>query len=202
STLLPRVVHASSEGAPDAPLKAVWVQPLGTAVFGAISLGGWGEGLLYVPVGATLAISDRTAVEFEAAWLSGRQGCGVPDGICRPFRGAHLSVGLSRTILGESALSGFFVGPKLSLESWTRDTGRGGMKGTTVVEGYSTRQILLGADIGYRRAIGNAYVAVALGASVGYAFGRPQTLFGGEGSAESPVFLAGNLNLLRVGAAF
>jgi hypothetical protein len=190
--------RAEASGAEPSASKrnALWIQPLGTIIYGA-------TGTSYVPLGAHMALSDSISLGVEMAWLSPPLPMFLlpnflhsPDKNLRQFIAGvgpifHLRQGTQR--------SGFFIQPKLL-----------GIHTTQVSGETRSLELQAAVSIGYQQAIGSFFIGTSVGAGVGYRFldqsEPPISLFGytlaPTGSGLWNLAASLDLNLLKVGLAF
>jgi hypothetical protein len=214
NALLLALLLATSPDAPEAetmaPPTAVWVQPAGFAM--GLTLGD----VLYVPLGANVPLSDATSLGIEVTFVTGEMRDRYDEREdTRGIRFYRLVAAAGPVFsLGGSALSGFFVQPKLlTVTSYEPDYAYDMSRH----QGGASMELQLGLDVGWQFTAGNWYFAPVLGASAGYCFNCTQDRndrsyqishvtpppFYGYGMRTGPQPVLGfNLNLLRMGATF
>ena len=186
---------------------AVWMQPAGT-VYALEESVRFGRGVLYLPLGATVAL-PRSPIEI-AAELTLTAGSETLPNASRGFFGGLLSVGPAFR-LSPQPFSGLFIQPKL-IASYLSQSATTPLAYPYFGSG-SMVEIGLGVDVGYALRFGWLYVAPVIGANVSIASGdgaplssiyafRP--LFAGIDPRQRAglVYWGVNLNLVRVGGAF
>jgi hypothetical protein len=181
-------VSLVSEEAPRSPKVAVWFQPVPLAVTKLYVGPPGGNGPLYLPLGATVALTPHVALGGELSVYDWRA----------------LLVSAGPVLSTHGPLSGLFVHPKLVLaQNWR--SGGAGAAGT--LPGPSA-EVQLGLDVGVQFNLGPVYLAPVVGVGVGYcrncSIKAPSQLLPPLGPPVSPQphdrFVFGlNLNLLRAG---
>jgi hypothetical protein len=183
------------------PAGGIWIHPITAAAFGS-------AGTLYVPVGGWIALSPEVDLAFELAPLNGTN---VYDR-AETHHGVWTSLGIS---IHSAEQEGIFVQPKVQF-AWFDENY------DILVNRYQppvafhewSRQLTLGADVGYQVRWGALYAALMVGIWAGYGQNVPTEgpiepylrflnigLRSGPPRANQPVSGL-NLNLLRVGFAF
>ena len=197
---------ASPESAA-APRLAVWMQPAG-ALYAAEESVRLGRGVLYLPLGATIALPSLP-IEISAELTLAAGGENLPDA-SRSFFGGLLSVGPAFR-LSAQPLSGLFIQPKV-IASFVSQSATVPL-GYPYFESGSMVEVGLGLDVGYALRFGWLYLAPVIGANVSLASGQGaplsslyafRPLFAGidPNQTEAFVYWGVNLNLLRIGGAF
>jgi hypothetical protein len=193
----PSATEAQSSGRRKA---SVWIQPVGALAMAA-------GRAIYIPLGANIPVEPSGLDIVVEATVTGDKG------ECFDHSGGILTVGPS--VYLASADRGFFLQPKASLEL-VSTTSRcrfipGFIFPTRVPTTESTTgqsHVGLGLDVGYRFNVSPVYVALVIGAGVGYCDNCPgHGLFPiglsfGEPERSSRTTLTLNANLLRLGASF
>lgn len=188
------------------PRTSVWVQPVGTVLFGL-----FGQAV-YLPLGANVPLSEKTTLALEltpvvGSWRS------IYD-TSEPDRGQHwrvLAAAGPVFSFGRGPLSGPFIQPKLMTvlaydPNYAYDEVR--------ITGGVSFELQVGLDVGWQFTAGDWYVAPMLGASAGYCLNcsgdsrdfvssliTPMAREYSSQRGPRPV-LNLNLNLLRIGTAF
>jgi hypothetical protein len=205
SSEVPLIPETPPAEAP-APRHALWVQPVGTVLFGL-----YGQAL-YLPLGANLPLTEKTSLALE---LTPVVGSWVYDiGAIPPERALHWRVLAAAGPLfsfGGGPLSGPFVQPKLSTvlasdPDYAEDMIR--------LQGGVSFELQLGLDVGWQFSGAGWYVAPMIGASAGYCFNctgdsdewvssliTPMAREYSDQRSPRRVFNL-NLHLLRIGTSF
>jgi len=176
---------------------AVWVEPLGTALLTI-------DGMFYLPLGASVPLSDRADLVVELSGL-GHKGTQCQEESCTDYWGGYVAVGATFHT-GSQRLSGFFFQPKLIFALFDESASPGP---AAPMEHFPThREYNVGLDIGYQWVLGPVYIAPVVGLWVGYGQNVQSVLFLDHlwhyPTAQRPSgFIGGmNVNLLRIGAVF
>ena len=189
-----------------APSASVWLQPLSLLTLTPFSAFE-GNTLVMLPLGANIALGDRTDLVFEVTPIWGHQDC---EARCTTL-GLAVAVGPAWTVLPTRPGSGFFVQPKLvgvlASDSRTVERVVGLDEGNWSETG---QQLSLGLDVGYRMTRGHFFMAFVLGGSVGQGWNVPrssESLFFSfldwpERAREDKSVWDVNLNLVRIGGSF
>ncbi len=184
------------------PTTTVFIYPLASTVMAV-------AGVLYVPVGGSVALDDRLEWSFEASLLYGDMyGCSSVS------LGGWVASGLS--IYMNDERDGLFILPKLVGRYFSTSAAQSG-SWLSCSESEASElnevdyELHAGVDIGYRFTLGDFVITPLLGASAGYCgncieggpffSGDPTTLFE-HGPRANKASLGLNLNLLRLGFRF
>ncbi len=189
---------------------AVWISPIGTVVGAGVT--GLSGGLMtawYLPVGGSVSVGSSWALVGEASLLVGSNGKDEPENQLHRWHGFWASLGPAIQIPSTEANSSFFVQPKIQVASFTDSatfnaTGINPLRSTARF-GTSV-QVGPAVDFGYQLTIGHLYLALALGANLGYCFNCGDSAISGVpwgiSTTRSNKFTVGaNFNLLRIGYA-
>jgi hypothetical protein len=182
---------------------ALWVQPVGTVLFGLADV-------FYVPLGANLPLTEKTSLALE---LTPVVGSWVYDATWTPPERAIywrvLAAAGPLLSFGDGPLSGPFVEPKLiAIVAADPDYAEDMIR----LQWGMSFEMQLGLDVGWQFSGAGWYVAPMLGASAGYCFNctgesrdrtssliTPMAKEYSDRRGHRPVV---NLNLLRIGPSF
>ena len=206
--------------APDSALEpaprpwAIWVEPIGTALYAGITRS------TYISTGVEVPAGQTWNWTFEFAFHVYDDTTSAPDYIERD-RSFWFSTGPQIFVgPGKERLNGFFVHPKLLVTYSTKSVQVEDGPGFSEEDDsgtWTSRQweIHAGLDVGFRFNFDGFYIAPVIGVSLGACFptqpvtfenpqvvGLSPTFIGGD-PVKAPGFTFGvNLNLLRIGGAF
>jgi hypothetical protein len=188
------------------PRAAVWVQPVGTVLFGL-----FGQAM-YLPLGVNVPLAEKTSLALEltpvvGSWRSSYDTFGSDKGLHWRVLAAVGPV----FSFGQGSLSGPFIEPKLmTVLAYDPDYAYDEVR----IKGGVSFELQAGLDVGWQFSAGGWYFTPMLGASAGYCLNCSGdskdfvsaliTPMAREYSAQRgprPV-LNVNLNLLRIGTAF
>jgi hypothetical protein len=170
---------------------SVFVEPIGTAVLGGLSIASKGtDQYFYLPVGLNIpAGPTELAVELSVwhASVAADPDVAVPGS---NTTAVDLAVGPMLHLPRGQRWSGFFVEPKLMAEF-----------GRETVSARGVGGVQLGVDVGFQVSWKALYFAVVVGAGAGYGVGPTNgVLLAGSPAPAAPGFIwSVNLNLVRVG---
>lgn len=194
---------------PPAPRWTLWTQPVGTVVSGLVG------GPVYIPVGATVPLTETTGLAMELTFVYGsmRAAEDTSDALATGrFWRVLAAAGPVFSLRGE-ALSGPFLQPKvLAIASGEPDYA---FNETRHLGGRSL-ELQLGLDVGWQFTTGGWYFAPVLGVSAGRCFNcavdsdsawEPSHVleprrYGYSARRDARTVLGLNLNLLRAGTSF
>jgi len=191
---------------PAEPRYALWMQPVGTALFGL-----YGQAF-YLPLGMNVPLSGKTSLALELTPVLGTWRSEYDD--APNDTGRHWRVAAAAGPLfsfGDGPLSGPFIEPKLmTVLAHDSDYGYDGSS----IKGGTSFELQAGLDVGWQFSAGGWYFTPMLGASAGYCFNCSGSARDWESSLVTPmarsysmerhgraVFNV-NLNLLRLGTVF
>lgn len=189
------------------PRASVWVQPVGTALFGL-----FGQAL-YLPLGVNVPLAEKTSLALEltpvvGSWRDNYDTFG-------PDKGLHwrvLAAAGPVFSFGPGPLSGPFIEPKLiTVLAYDPDYAYDEIRH----KGGVSFELQAGLDVGWQFAAGGWYFTPMIGASAGYCLNcsgdsrdwwvssliAPMAREYSAQRGPRPV-LNFNLNLLRIGTAF
>ncbi len=185
---------------------SVWLQPVGLAwgISRAAETQTRGRPMVYIPIGAQAAVGSHLDLIAEFTLNFGHDSCDV--GNCRTFQGFWVTFGgLYHPFAGQWT-RGFFVQPKLMFSSFDEQAFSHSPTANPTDFGGTSRQLHLGADIGYQLVLGYIYAAVAVGVSGGYCSNcgtdRFAPMWGHPTGRADRFNVAYNVNLLRLGTVF
>ncbi len=184
----------------------VWLQPVGL-VFGltrANEPGTRGRPMLYLPIGADASVNRQLDLVAEFTLNIGHDSCDL--GNCRTYQGWWVTFGANWRPFDGQWVKGFFVQPKLIFSQFDEQTFKMSPSLPPVDFGGTSRQLHLGADVGYQLVLGRLYFALLVGVSGGYcancAENRLAPMWGYATSRSNRFTVGYNLNLLRMGWVF
>ncbi len=198
---VPVTTTPASEASPD-PRYSVWVQPVGTLLFGL-----YGQAL-YLPLGANVPLSDKTSLAIEVTPVVGTWAYDK-SWAREDARHWRMSVAAGPVFsFGSGPLSGPFIEPKLvTIFAYDPDYADDEIR----LKGGMSFEARVGLDLGWQFSGGGWYVTPMIGASAGYCLNcsgdwvssliTPMAREYSDKRGSRPV-LNLNLNLLRIGTSF
>ncbi|QSQ26441.1 hypothetical protein JY651_16570 [Pyxidicoccus parkwayensis] len=194
------------------PAHALWVVPMvhgsllvmGPVMGGVLHLG--------LPVGMNMQLSERTDLVLQVEPMYTRARCDENRGRCGTVRALKVSTGVAWTPWPQARGDGFFLQPRVD-GMWSHEDDRPEYEAGAVANRSTTGgQLTLGLDLGYRKTAprNRGYLAVAVGAGVGYSWNqrRKEIDLGAQygmpwGDEErTGRILDINMDFLRVGFSF
>jgi hypothetical protein len=166
----------------ESPSKAAfWFQPLthGTLMVSGVILAPIYTPLhVALPLGATFPLSERTGLVVELTPMYSRINCRDEWGACGSVRAIRATTGVAWTPWPDARGGGFFLQPKLG-GMWSHDKDRPGGAEEFFRRTTKGGQLTLGLDLGYLKTVprSNAYLALVVGAGVGYGWNQRRKAF-------------------------